>query len=69
MERHADQITLDHLIALRKQNERLLKTIDRYGEALHSIIDCVENTNDDAQKLADIWEISVTGLGIRPDYL
>lgn len=69
MERHADEITLDHLIALRKQNERLLKTIDRYGEALHRIMDCVENTNDDAQKLADIWEIAVTGLGIRPDYL
>ena len=69
MERHADEITLDHLIALRKQNERLLKTIDRYGEALHRVMDCVENTADDTQKLADIWEIAVTGLGIRPDYL
>ncbi|MCE2674035.1 MAG: hypothetical protein LW635_10615 [Microcystis sp. 53598_E5] len=69
MERYADPVTLDDLIRLRKENERYLQTIDRYSKALHSIIDCVENTNDDAQKLADIWEIAVTGLGIRPDYL
>ena len=67
--RHADHVTLDDLIRLRKENDCYLKTIDRYSKALHGIIDCVENTNDDAQKLSDIWEIAVTGLGIRPHYL
>ena len=71
MERHADPVTLDDLIRLRKENERYLKAIDQYKEALHSIMDLCDSMPDEKfdQRFADIWEIAVTGLGIRPHYL
>jgi len=71
MERYADPVTLDDLIRLRKENECYLKSIDRYRDALHSIMDCCDSPPDEKfdQRLADIWEMALTGLGIRPDYL
>lgn len=74
MERHADPVTLDDLIRLRKENDCYLRTIDRYREALERImLYCEEPQSDNKEyndmKLGDIWEIAADSLGIRPVWL